>query len=94
MIDVKQAVRIARKSFAELMDLDPPQVQDILLEEVERSEEKGKQWWRITLSVPWKDLGALAAQLNPRVARDYKVFTIDAESGEVASMKIRQLDAA
>jgi hypothetical protein len=54
---------------------------DILIEEVEYESKAGR--WFITLSFY---VGVMAMG-----RRDYKIFTLDAKSGEVLSMKIREV---
>lgn len=78
MITVKEAVpaaaRFARSMYGEDLDL--------LLEEVDLSPDE--RYWLITLSFSSKKVDAASAS-----RRDYKIFEIDAESGEVRSMKMR-----
>lgn len=80
MIDVKQAVDIASQYLISLFaDKAPSNIQ---LEEVELSEDE--KYWFITLSftetVPF---------LVPR--KSYKLFKINADTGQVQSMKIREV---
>jgi hypothetical protein len=82
MLDVKEAAQRASEYFANLYaDRD---VSNIQLEEVELSDD-GK-YWLITLSYP--DHAAFLTSFK----RKYKVFTIDAATGEVKSMKIRTVE--
>lgn len=85
MLDVKEAARRASEYFAGLYS--DPRINDVQLEEVEISED-GK-YWLITLSYP---VPPNIAALNLSYKRKYKVFTIDAETGQVKSMKIRNVD--
>ncbi len=85
MIPVQEAVKKA-VAFAEDM-LEPSRTASILLEEVESAAFRGKDAWEITLSL--RDPNPLSFAAN----RQYKTFTIDAETGEVLSMKIRQLSS-
>jgi hypothetical protein len=86
VIDVKQAVQASVK-FAE-STLGPERAQQMLVEEVERPEDRGN--WVITLSLPVP----LSLQVFGRKEdKEYKTFVVDAETGEVKSMKIRQLAA-
>jgi len=85
MLDVKEAARRASEYFAGLYD--DTKIDDVQLEEVELSED-GKHWL-ITLSYPL--LAAGMVPLNRISHRKYKLFTIDAETGEVKSMKIREV---
>jgi hypothetical protein len=85
MLDVKEAARKASEYFAGLYsDQKIPNVQ---LEEVEISDDG--EHWLITLSYP---VAPELAALNFNFKRKYKVFTIDAKTGEVKSMKIRKVE--
>ncbi len=84
MIDVKQAAQLASQYFAGLYE--GPAVSGAQLEEVEITED-GK-YWLITLSYPLAEGGLL----NLNYKRRYKVFKINAETGEIMSMKIRKVD--
>jgi hypothetical protein len=79
MITVKEAVsaatRFAREMYGQNLDL--------LLEEVDRELDGS---WLITLSFLPQTGNALAALASKR---SYKIFQVDAETGEVRSMKIR-----
>jgi hypothetical protein len=55
----------------------------MLVEEVEYAEDRVS--WVITLSLPAGGLQVFG--------KEYKTFVVDAETGEVRSMKIRQLAA-
>ena len=81
MIDVKTAVRTAVKYVQEFQDYLPGT--DIRLEETEYAE---PGFWLITLS--FSDNVPFAP------SRNYKEFRIDANSGEVLSMKVRSLATA
>jgi hypothetical protein len=81
MIDVKQAVDIASRYLISLFaDKAPSNVQ---LEEVELSEDE--KYWFITLSF----MEMLPFLVNPR--KSYKLFKINADTGQVQSMKIREV---
>jgi hypothetical protein len=84
--EVKTAVQKALSYFQELMPATP-YGGSILLEEVELIEE-GHPEWHITFSAP-----AALLTLDSFSGRDraYKTITIDAETGEFRSMKIRPL---
>ena len=84
MIDVKQAVKIASDFFTNLYGQELS-LSGIQLEEVELTED-GK-YWLITLGYPSASTNPLLIQ-NRKV---YKVFQINAETGEVQSMKIREV---
>ncbi|MBO1346976.1 MAG: hypothetical protein EBE86_006085 [Hormoscilla sp. GUM202] len=92
-LDVRSAVVAAQKHFASLEDLMGFQIQDLMLEETEISEDK--KYWFITLGFTrpvdrTKDSFVDLIAKSPD-ERDYKVFQINAETGEVQSMKIREL---
>lgn len=94
-IDVKQAVRIALEYVREIFDSD--KLSHLGLEEVERL---GGTWLvTVGFSRPWdyprhdalSSLHPLAQLRDPdkRPDRDYKLVRIDAETGEVESVKNR-----
>lgn len=88
--DVKTAVSAAYNYLISIQDMMGNALQDIRLEEVELSEEKN--FWSITLGFdnPVKTKDPLAIQLGiPQ--REYKVFKVNAQTGEVEAMKIRKL---
>jgi len=89
MIDVKQAVQIAKANAAEMLDASATN-----LEEIERESYKDREVWSITLSLP-RDLrqaGAFGGALRPFLdALQYKRFLIDAETGELVAMKLREV---
>ena len=78
MIDVKTAVRAAIGYVNEFREYIPPR--DIRLEETEYDEDR--RHWVITLSFVENDITGF---------RSYKVFRIDANSGDVMSMKVRSV---
>lgn len=80
MIDVKQAVEIAKAKAAEMLGAGA-----YSLEEIERDSYKGHDVWSITLSVPLVNI-ALFANVS-----GYKRFFIDAETGELIAMKLREV---
>lgn len=88
MIPVKEAVQQAM-SFA-LGVLERTRSAAVLLEEVERGTLNGDDVWLITLSLP--DPSAPLTLLGGH--RQYKTFTVHGQTGEVLSMKIRQLSGA
>jgi len=87
MIPVKDAVGRAVQ-FARTV-LEPSRTPDLLLEEVEPATIDGKEVWLITLSMP-----SQASLGNLTGARDYKTFTLDGQTGEPISMKIREVVGA
>ncbi|HEY9298492.1 MAG TPA: hypothetical protein VIQ31_19485 [Phormidium sp.] len=93
MVDVRSAVGAAQQYFISLQDMIGFGTEDLRLEEAELSEDK--KHWFITLgfirpvdktSNPLADLIA-----TRNYEREYKVFKIDATTGEVQSMKIREV---
>ncbi len=84
MLDVREAAKRASEYFAALYSNDNPA--KLRLEEVELIEDG--QFWLITLSYPRAGLGELFGTDGPR---EYKVFKIQADTGEVKSMKIRKV---
>ncbi|MEA5534161.1 hypothetical protein [Crocosphaera sp. XPORK-15E] len=101
-IDVRQAVSSAKNHLNQIIDLFG-YIDDIRLEEIELSSDK-KSWF-ITLGFHLfnspidkqknslkKETGIpnLANLLNP-TEREYKVIEIDAETGDLKSIKIREL---
>jgi len=88
MIDVKQAVQIAREKAADLLNQSTSN-----LEEVERDSYKAREVWSITLSLR-RDLTQLSpfAQLAA-VPLQYTRFLIDVETGELVAVKMREVAA-
>jgi hypothetical protein len=89
MIDMKQAVLIAKERAADM--LDQPSFN---LEEIDRDSYKGREVWSITLSLP----RYVKLQPSPfsqfSLAADplqYKRFLIDVETGELVAMKLREV---
>ncbi|MBC8151899.1 MAG: hypothetical protein H7Z72_03220 [Bacteroidetes bacterium] len=100
MISIKEAAQGAADFCQQLF----PDAKDMLLEEVERDED-GK-FWLITISflaaavkqVDFTGPGLLALsesmeKLSSRRERRYKSLKVDAQTGEVVSMKIRELQS-
>jgi hypothetical protein len=86
MIDVRTAVqaavRYARELYGESNDLT------LMVEEVEPSADD--RYWLITLSLPDR-ANPFAALARTASSRTYKIFEVDAQTGEVRSMKIRSV---
>ena len=90
MIDVKKAVKTSRDYIAGLYSGE--EIIDISLEEVEASED-GK-YWLVTLGFTKQmaqPLNPMEAMTGPKFVRVYKEIKVDAESGQVCSMKIRKM---
>jgi hypothetical protein len=89
MIEAKQAVQIAKQRAAEMLDGG-----QFNLEEIEREPYKGRDTGYITLSLsrPPRDVHeALSLGQLVTGVKDYKRFLIDAETGELIAMKIREV---
>jgi len=76
-LTAKEAAEVAAKYLAELRDMDRL---DISIEEIELSSDE--MYWLITLGHPRSYLGT---------AKDYKVIKVDAKTGEVISMKMKNI---
>jgi len=85
MIDVKQAVQIAKEKSLEMLGHTGN------LEEIERDDYKGRDTWSITLSLPpaVREPSSFASAIDPWP--QYKRFLIDVETGELVAMKLREL---
>ena len=85
MLDVKQAVQIAREKSAGILGVDGS------LEEIQRETYQGRDVWSITLGV-LRNLEQLSpmSRLSANPVQ-YKVFLIDAETGEMLAMKLHAL---
>jgi len=81
MMSVKDAAGRAVEYFRELYG---SQFGNLMVEEVERDD----NCWYITLGY---DLSSVLAQFGGKAPRGFKVFKIDASTGEVLSMKIREV---
>jgi hypothetical protein len=81
----ESAMTFARQS------LGSARTQGLQLEEIESGTEGGTDVWRITLSMPDSNAPvALAPLLNPN-RREFKTFTVVKSTGEVTSMKMREM---
>jgi hypothetical protein len=98
-LDAKQAAKLALEYFNELFP--NAVVSNVALKEVEFLEEEN--CWLITLGFdePPRSRTASAAQVNkslenlfgaPSAVRKFKIFKVNAKTGNVISMKIRKLD--
>ncbi|MBM3702084.1 MAG: hypothetical protein FJW63_03670 [Actinobacteria bacterium] len=87
MIGVKEAAKNAYEYMKEIPGFE--ERIDIVVEEVELSEDEstGKKYWLITLGYP---VGFNILQPTSR-SKEYKIFKVDADTGEVLSMKIRNI---
>ncbi|VXD20046.1 hypothetical protein [Planktothrix paucivesiculata] len=89
-IDVRAAVGLAQQYFNDLQDMLGYHVEYLRLEEVELSLDK--QFWLITLRFEHKILSnnPIMMEIALKYVKEYKIFKINAETGEVESMKIRE----
>jgi len=85
MIDARAAIQMAKAKAAEILDQTASNV-----EEIERETNNGRDAWSITLSFPPPaPLPQHLAQLAD--LRQYKRFLIDAETGDLLAVKIREV---
>jgi hypothetical protein len=94
VIDVKEAIKIAKQYVAEVFEDEG--VFNIGLEEIELH---GDQWevtigfsrkWDRPPSNPFANIGAIAPQRDDRsVSRTFKIVTIEGEGGEVSGLSNR-----
>jgi len=84
MIDVRQAIDIAKEHLTVFF----PEAENVQLEEVELTTDKTH--WLITLSYEGVTT-SVASSLLVGKSLIYKQFKLDAESGDVISMKIRDI---
>ena len=92
MIDVKTAVRNAMKYLQEFHEFIPARA--VRLEETDYDDSGHFLITLSTLDVEDPEAaGGVVGRLIPQLAfkRTYKVFRIDGDTGEVKSMKVRQL---
>jgi hypothetical protein len=92
MVSIKQAFLNAGEFAARV--LEPERLTDLRLEEVETAEVNGADVWLITVSMvrPSPINNPLALPFTG--LRDYKTFAVRKDTGEVLSMKIRELAGA
>ena len=88
-MDVKEAVSTAKKYIQELFSEE--NIKNLGLEEVEYDDQKNE--WQITVgfSRPWQrdDLGL--PRFIPNATRSYKIIKISEKTGNVISVKNREL---
>ena len=84
MINVREATDKAREHLVSFF----PDAEKVQLEEVELTDDKA--YWFITLSYEGISHSVASSLLVGKSVR-YKLFKIDAETGEVISMKIRDI---
>jgi hypothetical protein len=86
MVSIKEGVDNAA-AFARVT-LGEERTKDLQLEEVETATTPEGDVWLITLSIV---NNALASAFGRKGGREYKRFTVLKDSGEVTSMRIREL---
>jgi hypothetical protein len=93
MIDAKKAVMIAKESAKEMLQQPASS-----LEEIERDSYKDREVWSITLGLP-RDLNdfpqygeaiGFREKMLSVFPLQYRRFLIDAETGEMVAMKLRE----
>jgi len=72
--------------------LGSERTKELRLEEIESATEGGTEVWRLTLSMPDRDPMNVLSAFSPR--REYKTLTVVKSTGEVTSMKIREMSKA
>ena len=83
-VDVKAAVKIAAKYFDQLFQHP---YSDLAVEEVELADDR--KVWQVTLGYALTDSAYPFA--GSKSSREFKIITIDAQTGEPTSMKIKKL---
>lgn len=95
MIDIRNAANSAVIYIQGIQDLLQTSLDNLRLEEAEISEDS--DFWLITLGYDKPErkstssLGGMNLDFSRYPSREYKLFKINADSGEVAAMKIREL---
>jgi len=84
MINVKEATDKAKEYLVNFY----PEAENVLLEEVELTADKS--YWMVTLSFEGIT-SSVASSLLVGKSVLYKIFRIEAETGEVISMRIRDI---
>lgn len=86
MIDVKQAVQTALGFMGDIYDA--AHLKKLAVEEFERSEDGSH--WLVTVGMGGAERASTMSVVEGMgTPREYKILRIDAESGEVVSMKAR-----
>jgi hypothetical protein len=93
MVEIQSAVKAATDFARGTLGAD--RTRSIRLEEIESSRVDGKEVWLVTLSSVLIDDAMVTAgplsglQRMIEAPREYKIFTVSKETGEVLAMKIR-----
>ena len=91
-MDIKEAVKLAATHIGQLFESDG--ITNVGLEEVEYDEFASEWIVTVGFSRPWDypKVGVIGASLNPGVPkRSYKVVRIKNTSGDIASVKNRDV---
>lgn len=88
-VDVKQAAIQAHQYLKSLQEVFNDRIENLALEEVELSEDR--KFWLITLGFDRLQRAALVIPAIGNYVREYKIFKINTDTGEVESMKIREI---
>lgn len=89
-INAKEAAQIAASYLRDML----PEADNLLLEEVDKTTHVSTTRWLITISFqfdPRLQAGGIAGFQRAMGKREYKILTVDAETREVISMKIRDV---
>lgn len=92
MVDIKWSVDRALEFFKSVY---PVPHNGVLVEEVEVSDD-GKYWlitlgYDVAVTSEGKALHGIASVFEQKARREYKIFKIDRETGEVKAMNIRKV---
>ena len=89
-MELKEAVKKAKEYISDIFSEE--NVKNIGLEEIEFDERNNL--WKITIGFhrPWQERENLLSSFEKKLFRDYKVVTVDNETGEVKSVKNRELE--
>lgn len=87
MLEVREAVKVATEYIQTLFS--EKQIPELRLEEVELTPDN--QFWEVTLSFVVREPTAYLSLGDAARTREYKTFRINAETGQVQSMKIRKV---
>ncbi|MBH8565261.1 hypothetical protein I8748_24280 [Nostoc sp. CENA67] len=95
-VDLKTAVNAAREYILNLQEIMGNSVENLRLEEVELSEDK--KFWLITLGFdipiinPKNRMNDIFSTFpTENYQREYKLFKVNSQTGEVEAMKIREV---
>ena len=98
MIDPRNAVKRATDYLDQMKDLIGQNLNNLRLEELELSD--SRLFWLVTLGydIPYKPSGVEKLMNQSYLSeetlyrREYKIFSVDSQTGQVQSMKIRSIE--